>query len=134
MRYLLSGLIILVACSTQDSNEDDSRDSVAISNPSNAGASLPNLTTNERGDPVMTWVEEQKGVSTLLYSTLKGDDWSQPSIISQGNDWFVNWADFPSLAVHPSGAMAAHYLAKKWGGHVRLWREPGILRGRWLVE
>ncbi len=35
--------------------------------------------------------------------------------ISQGDDWFVNWADFPFLAVGDSG-MTAHWLQKSSEG------------------
>jgi hypothetical protein len=36
-------------------------------------------------------------------------------VIAQGEDWFVNWADFPSLAVNEN-SMAAHWLRKSAAG------------------
>jgi len=35
-----------------------------------------------------------------------------PRTIATGEDWFVNWADFPSLAIFPDSSMAAHWLAR----------------------
>jgi hypothetical protein len=47
--------------------------------------------------------------ATLAFSKLTNDGWVTPKVISQGNNWFVNWADFPALSVDSSG-MAAHWL------------------------
>ncbi len=35
---------------------------------------------------------------------------SAPRDIAQGDDWFVNWADFPSMAVAEDGTLFAHWL------------------------
>ena len=33
-----------------------------------------------------------------------------------GDNWFVNWADFPSLATLPDGTLLAHWLRKSGPG------------------
>ena len=38
--------------------------------------------------------------------------WDSPRIIATGTNWFVNWADFPSLIETPSGRMIAHWLQR----------------------
>ena len=42
----------------------------------------------------------------------QGGAWSAPETVAAGKDWFVNWADFPSVAVLPDGALFAHWLRK----------------------
>ncbi len=50
----------------------------------------------------------------------EGDGWSAPRVIAEGADWFVNWADFPSIVALPDGSLAAHWLVK----NPRLRRTP----------
>jgi len=65
----------------------------------------------------MSWLETKDGgVQALKAAALSGDGWSEPVTIARGSDWFVNWADFPSLLVGPNGAMVAHWLARTPGG------------------
>ncbi|MCH8854177.1 MAG: exo-alpha-sialidase, partial [Planctomycetes bacterium] len=42
----------------------------------------------------------------------QGTGWSGARTIARGQDWFVNWADFPSMAALADGTLAAHWLAK----------------------
>jgi hypothetical protein len=52
----------------------------------------------------MSWIEYLKDTThALVYSKLKDGQWAQPITIAQGKNWFVNWADFPSLAVFGDG-------------------------------
>ncbi|MFZ5841310.1 MAG: sialidase family protein [Pseudomonadota bacterium] len=50
--------------------------------------------------------------ASLWFSVLDAQQWSAPQRIAQGDDWFVNWADFPSLVALPDGTLAAHWLRK----------------------
>ncbi|MEE9169182.1 MAG: sialidase family protein, partial [bacterium] len=52
----------------------------------------------------------------LRFSMREKDGWSEPKTIAQGDNWFVNWADFPSMAVLNDGGLAAHWLAKSGKG------------------
>jgi hypothetical protein len=65
------------------------------------------------GAHYVSWVERHGKRSRLVFSKLgQGDSlsWGAPQIIAQGDDWFVNWADFPVLAALPGGALAATWL------------------------
>jgi hypothetical protein len=46
----------------------------------------------------------------LRYASLNADTWSEPTTVATGTDWFVNWADLPSVVPLPGGRAAAHYL------------------------
>jgi len=78
----------------------------------------PNLFVGADGRVYLSWINYSDDTTdVLLFATLEGDRWSTPRSIAAGSDWFVNWADFPSLAVYPGGeALAAHWLAKSAGG------------------
>jgi hypothetical protein len=77
----------------------------------------PNLfATNDK--VYMSWIENLKdSTHALVFSTLKDGQWTPPITIAQGKNWFVNWADFPSLAVFADGkTMVAHWLQKSAKG------------------
>lgn len=33
--------------------------------------------------------------------------WGTPRVVATGKDWFINWADFPALAIEPNGRLTA---------------------------
>ncbi len=84
-----------------------------IENPAAPGSGEPNLHATASGDVFLSWVEP--GLETkhaLRFARLEDQAWSAPQTIAEGDDWFVNWADFPSLVALDDGAMAAHFLAR----------------------
>jgi hypothetical protein len=73
----------------------------------------PNLTLGPDGRAYLSWVEPAAdSAHALRFSVLRDGRWSAPRTIASGRDWFVNWADFPSLAVLPGNRMAAHWLQR----------------------
>jgi len=77
----------------------------------------PNLTVNHDGKVLLSWVEyENDSLDALKFSWLDLDGWSEPKTIAQGTDWFVNWADFPSLVNVDNSNMTAHWLQKSASG------------------
>ena len=59
----------------------------------------------------MSWVDPvDDSTHALRYATLDGTTWSRPTTVATGTDWFVNWADLPSVRPLPGGRIAAHYL------------------------
>jgi len=55
-------------------------------------------------------------MATLKFSHWKARGWSRPRQIAQGDNWFVNWADFPSLSALADGTLVAHWLQKSSAG------------------
>ncbi|MFY0684402.1 MAG: exo-alpha-sialidase [Balneola sp.] len=84
--------------------------------PSGENASLPRLFTDNAGIVYMSWVESIDDTSKLYYSTLVQDNWSSPKMISESDNWFVNWADYPSVIGKDGKVLAAHWLNKSSGG------------------
>lgn len=48
----------------------------------------------------MTWVEQEGDLAILKYASYDTKSWSAPRTITSGENWFVNWADFPALGVN----------------------------------
>jgi len=86
-----------------------------ISTPCKLGGE-PNLHITKDGQALLSWVEYLNDTTDVLaFSTLEETgEWSAPNIISKGTNWFVNWADFPSMVAYKenSNHLAAHWLQK----------------------
>ena len=63
---------------------------------------------------VLSWQErDAEGCTTLRTATLGLDGTiGEPRDVARGCDWFVNWADFPSVAIADSGDWWTWYLQK----------------------
>ncbi len=84
--------------------------------PVETGSGEPNLFTDGGGKTYLTWIEENGDSSKLKYAILQEEVWSEPKEIIKGVDWFINWADYPAIAVTKSQAMMAHILQRSGEG------------------
>lgn len=110
LRYL--PLLLLISYCSQPIKEEQNQ-AEDVTSPAGPNASLPHLTKGDDGNLYFTWIE--KGDSnnvTFNYSILQSDSWANSQLIAEGNDWFVNWADYPMMSVDSEGNKIAHYLAK----------------------
>jgi hypothetical protein len=103
-----------------------------IPNPAGERSSLPNLITAPDGRVLLSWVEPgERGLTRLRFASLGAEGWSEARTVAEGQDWFVNWADLPSLAVLSDGTLAASWLARvgsetyAYGVQVSLSRDGG---------
>lgn len=101
---------------TESENAASATTVVPLGSPAAAGSSLPHLAVDARGNAVLSWVEPQGSTSILKFATLEGDDWSPAREVARGDDWFVNWADFPSVEPLGPELWGAHWLKKRPGG------------------
>lgn len=121
MKLLINSLIIatLLLSSCQKNQENPTENSAlqGVESPARGNASLPYLIKGGDNLLYMSWVEKRdSGWIDLKYSVQKEDIWQTPEVIASGNDWFVNWADYPMMAVDNQGNMIAHFLAKSSSG------------------
>jgi hypothetical protein len=74
------------------------------------------LGTGADGRVYVIWIEPlpDKG-HALRFSRLEKREWTAPRTIATGTDWFVNWADHPSITALADGALVAHWLVKNPG-------------------
>jgi len=85
--------------------------------PAGPSSAQPNLAVGPDGSVYLSWVDRLPGRGfALRFSKKEGARWSAPRTIAEGQNWFVNWADFPSLVALPGGALAAHWLVKSGPG------------------
>jgi len=101
--------IVLFACSSS-TNSHKLQTIKSIENPSKEGASLPRLFVKD-SVLYMSWVAKTDNVSKLFYASYKNENWSSPILLNSGTDWFINWADFPAIAVQDDMVLTS-YLKK----------------------
>jgi len=100
-------LLILTSCHTNNAIQE-------INTPCKLGGA-PNLHVSKDGQAFLSWVEYLNDTTDVLaFATLTDKEWSPPKIIAKGSNWFVNWADFPSIVSFNgySHHLAAHWLQK----------------------
>ena len=102
---LLFFVIFLFSC-----NLDTGRSNNLNSFPNNSSESYL-LSTKD--DLYISWTEQVENTNFLYLSKLENDSWSEKNLIKKGTDWFVNWADFPSLAYNDlSSSIFSFHLQK----------------------
>lgn len=88
-----------------------------LPSPAGANSGQPNLTVAPNGRVYLSWIEKLEGGRfSLRFSIKEKDGWSTPRVIAEGANWFVNWADFPSMIALKDGSLAAHWLVKSAPG------------------
>lgn len=60
----------------------------------------------------LSWIEPDGKGHQLRYAREAGEGFEPAREIARGENWFVNWADFPALAVLADGSLVAHFLQK----------------------
>ena len=80
----------------------------AVSTPSSFGQE-PSLVTHE-GALYMSWMEHAAHETKIKMAVRTRDGWTDPRLVHKGSDLFVNWADFPGIAVFDDGTIAVHWL------------------------
>jgi hypothetical protein len=84
---------------------------VPVSSPAGADSGQPQLSVSSKG-VLLSWVERQGTKATLRFSERTSSGWSPARDVASGDNWFVNWADVPSVMRLDNGTLAAHWLQK----------------------
>src|SRR5688572_3418594 len=80
----------------------------SLASPAGRGSAEPNLAVGADGRVHMSWLEPADSGFALKFATFDGTRWSSPRTVRSGRDFFVNWADFPSIEVLAGGRLAVH--------------------------
>lgn len=102
-------LLLLLACSQLQ--ESDKLIFKEVPLPMAEGAAFPQMMERD-GKLYLSWTEEGEEISKLKMAIQENEEWSEPMELASGEDWFVNWADFPEIFMDPKGDIYAHHLAK----------------------
>lgn len=88
-----------------------------INNPADAGSQYPNLYRDSSGTITMSWfLNIEEDLNSIQYATYADKRWTPPQTVNISSDYFVNWADFPSVVSKEGDVIAAHWLRKIEGG------------------
>jgi hypothetical protein len=96
-----------------------------VPTPAGPGAAQPFLARGPRGELALSWLEpRRRGGHRLRVAHFDGKRFTRAATVAEGDSFFVNWADFPSVVFLDDGTLAAHWLwkvgADTYAYHVRL--------------
>jgi len=109
-------LFWVFACSPQEAAIDDSQSTRSIPMVAAPGSMGPNLVRGADGTIVLSWMEPDSEGHALRHASFVDGAWSNPRTVIRGDNWFVNWADFPSVVPISDSLWAAHWLASQPAG------------------
>lgn len=129
---MLALLVVFTAC------EEERQRPVheySMNNPADIGSRYPHLFTDNTGLVYLSWmIALEEDLYAIQYSTHDGEFWTMPQTVEVSTNFFVNWADFPSVIGYNGEVTAAHWLRKVEGGpyayHVNM-VFPGEEGERW---
>ena len=82
-----------------------------VPSPASPDSAQPQLSASSRG-VILSWLERDGERASLRFSERTADGWSAPRTVASGTNWFVNWADVPSVVRLANGTLVAHWLQK----------------------
>jgi hypothetical protein len=106
-------VLAVAGCQRQEAPASTVR---SLETPAIQGSGESHLAVGPEGEIVMSWLEPAGQGQALRYSTLADKAWSAPRTVATGDNWFVNWADFPSVVPVAEGLWAAHWLVRQPAG------------------
>src|SRR5262245_9503654 len=109
---IVAGLLTLVALLAAPIPGPASPSVVLLATPASPDSGQPQLSAPDRG-VILSWVERSGPTSTLKFSERTTGGWSAARSVASGTDWFVNWADVPSVIRLANGDLVAHWLQKR---------------------
>ncbi|MCE0507327.1 glycoside hydrolase [Roseivivax sp. GX 12232] len=82
-----------------------------IDTPATPSAENPSLAIMPDGRVLMSWVQTDGPVyGSVRTAVFDGSEWSGPVVVAEGDDLFINYADFPSVAAMPDGTLAINWM------------------------
>lgn len=119
----MRSIILILSCSVfftccNKNNEAGTQTTTVrtIETPAKSPSSVPHLFTDKNGKVYLSWIEETDTASLFKFSWFQGDQWSEPRLIASGDNWFVNWADYPMIATDGDKNFISHVLDKSGEG------------------
>ncbi len=123
---LLVVAILIVGCNrgnpppADSSNAGSAETALTIrasDSPTGGDSREPELNATPNGGIVLSWVEKVDARRYALRTSMRnGNAWTPAQTVAEGDNWFVNWADFPSAIALHDGSLAAHWLVKSGSG------------------
>ena len=105
-------LLAIAGCA----NDDPADVVTLLETPAATGSIAPNLATGPDNTTVLSWIEPLGDGHALRFSVYEDSDWGDPRTVATGDNWFVNWADFPSVVPLSDDLWGAHWLVSQPAG------------------
>jgi hypothetical protein len=124
---LLLLVLFLFGCNRSSTNPSTSQKLISATeaaleirrtgSPTDGDSREPELNATHDGRIILSWVEKTGDKRyALRMATRDLRQWSESLTVAEGENWFVNWADFPSVIALQDGSLAAHWLVKSGSG------------------
>ncbi len=115
-RIILSILAGAIAAAASTSSMAGAAQGAAITpqpipSPASGTSAQPQLTVSS-GGVLLSWIERAGDLATLKFAERTASGWTDARTVASGRDWFVNWADVPSVMRLPNGTLVGHWLQK----------------------
>jgi len=112
----LSVLMTLMGCTeTTDSLEFNPQlallPAVGVS-----GSMAPFLSRGHDGSIAMSWLDVSDDGSSLQFALLEEASWGASGTVASGDNWYINWADFPSVIPLAEDLWSAHWSVRQESG------------------
>jgi hypothetical protein len=80
-----------------------------VQSPAPPGSLAPRLSTSPAGT-LVSWIERKGSTTTLRYAERTAGGWAPPVTVASGDNWFVSYADVPSVVRKTDGTLVANWL------------------------
>lgn len=88
----------------------------SLDNPAAEASRLPRLRALSDGGILMSWVEPTATGHALKFAIWRNEHWERQGEVARGDNWFVNWSDFPSVVAIDRQFWLSHRLVKNASG------------------
>lgn len=109
---LTIGVLTFYSCSNEKKESKSSLVVNPTTSPAGPRSATPYLFTDKNNTAILSWTEKTDSINLFKYSKMESGVWSEPVLITSGDTWFVNWADYPMIASDGSNNMISHVLNK----------------------
>ena len=113
---LIAGVATLVPACSPASNPNPAAESrqwsvdiQPVASPAGSGSSAPQLTPSDRGI-ILSWFEPVGERTALKFAEWTESGWSATRTAATGDNWFVSYADVPSVIQMADGTLVANWL------------------------
>src|SRR5215217_6561138 len=114
-RIVCALLLLFSFGCTRVSNDPSSAQLIIreIESPAEGDSREPDLSTTSDGRMILSWVEKLDAKRHALRMAMQEKSgWIESRTVAEADNWFINWADFPSVVGLQNGSLAAHWLVK----------------------
>jgi hypothetical protein len=80
-----------------------------LESPAGVNSSEPQLSVSSRG-VLLSWIERVGTTTSLKFAERTASGWTQPLTAASGPDWFLSYADVPSVQRMGNGTLVAQWL------------------------